>query len=140
MSNPIPQGKYVIATRHGDLIWTAGLTPRVNGVMLRPGKVSSEEADLEIYRESVAQAAANALTAAKSKLEDGEKITRILSMTCYIAADTAFTKHAKVADLASDYLYDQLGPAAACARVSIGVASLPGDAPVEIQLVAAAGK
>ena len=140
MSNPIPQGKYVIATRYGDLIWTAGLTPRVNGVMLRPGKVSSAEPSLEIYRESVAQAAANALTAAKSKLNEGEEIKQILSMTAYIAADTAFTTHAKLADMASDYLYDQLGPAAACARVSIGVASLPGDAPIEIQLVVAAGK
>lgn len=139
MSNPIPQGKYVIATRYGDLIWTAGLTPRVNGVMLRPGKVSSEEPSLEIYRESVAQAAANALTAAKSKLNEGEEIKQILSMTAYIAADTAFTKHAKLADMASDYLYDQLGAAAACARVSIGVASLPGDAPIELQLVVAVG-
>ena len=140
MSNPIPQGKYVIATRHGELIWTAGLTPRVNGVMLHPGKVSGEEDDLTCYRESVAQAAANALAAAKSKLEGGEKIVQILSMTCYIAADAGFTKHARVADMASDYLYDQLGSAAACARVSIGVASLPGDAPVELQLVVAAGK
>ncbi|HPX70119.1 MAG TPA: RidA family protein [Bacillota bacterium] len=140
MSNPIPQGKYVIASRYGDLIWTAGMTPRVDGIMLRPGKVSGDEPSLEVYRESVAQAAANALSAAKSKLHEGEQIKQILRMTAYIAANTAFTRHAELADMASDYLYNQLGPVASCARVSVGVAGLPGNAPIEIQLLVAVGK
>lgn len=140
MNNPAPQGKYVIATRWENLIWTAGLTPRINGVMQKPGKIMADAEDLSSYREIVATAAENALAAVRSKLCDGEKIAGILSMTVYIAAESSFTAHAKFADMASEYLYEKLGQASVCARVSVGVASLPGDAPLEIQLVAGVQK
>ncbi len=123
MSNPIPQGRYVIATRSGSLVWTAGVTPRVQGKMLRPGKVSSQEPSLEVYRESAVQAASNAVAAVNSRLQEGEVIKQILSMSVFIAADSAFSRHAALADMASEYLYETLG-----------------DAPMEIQLVAEVGK
>ncbi len=133
-ANPIPQGKYVPATRFGDLIFTAGMTPRKNGVLIQSGRVE-KDAPLENYKEAVRQAADNALTAARNKLEEGERIVRVLSMTVYVNAEEGFTAHAKIADFASDYLSEELGDASPMARVSIGVASLPGNAPVEIQLI-----
>ena len=55
-ANPIPQGKYVPATRFGQLIYTAGMTPRKNGVLMMEGKLG-QAANLEDYREAVVQAA-----------------------------------------------------------------------------------
>ena len=114
-ANPIPQGKYVPATRFGDLIFTAGMTPRKNGVLIQTGKVSASE-PLDSYKDAVRQAADNALTAARNQLTDGEAIARVLSMTVYVNAEDGFTAHAKVADFASDFLNEELGGASPMAR------------------------
>lgn len=137
--NPIPQGNYVPATRCGDLIFTAGMTPRKDGILLLSGKVQ-KDAILESYREAVEQAAENALTAAQNQLETGECIAQILSLNVFINAEDGFTAHAKLADLASGYLCWELGRSGVAARAAIGVATLPGNAPVEIQMVCAAVK
>ena len=65
-ANPIPQGKYVPATRFGDVIFTAGMTPRNNGVLIKTGKIGLEDA-IEDYNDAVRQAAKNALTAAEKR-------------------------------------------------------------------------
>ena len=134
--NPIPQGKYKPAVRHGSLIYTAGMTPRKDGVLLMSGKVLADVPP-ETYKEAVIQAADNALTAARNCLAPGESIAQILSLTVYVNAESGYTAHARIGDLASEYLYGQLGDAGIGPRAAIGVATLPGDAPVEIQLVAA---
>ncbi len=135
--NPVPQGKYVPATRAGNLIFTAGMTPRIDGVLQYAGKVSAAE-PLESYRDAVRIAAANALTAARNRLAEGERIAQVLSFWVYINAEQDFTAHAKLADFASDYLNEELGPAGAAARAAIGMGTLPGNAPVEVQLICAA--
>ena len=66
----------------------------------------------------------------------GEKITQILSLTVYINAAPDFTSHAKIGDLVSDYLYEKLGDAGIGARAAIGMGTLPGNAPVEVQFIA----
>ena len=138
-ANPIPQGKYVPATRFDDLIVTAGMTPRKNGQLIQTGRVL-KDALLEDYKDAVRQAAENALTAARNQLAEDERIVRVLSMTVYVNAEDGFTSHAKIADFASDYLNEELGAASPMARVSIGVATLPGNAPVEIQLMCGVGR
>ena len=138
-ANPIPQGKYVPATRFGDLIVTAGMTPRKNGQLIQTGRVL-KDAPLEDYKDAIRQAAENALTAARNQLAEDERIVRVLSMTVYVNAEDGFTSHAKIADFASDYLNEELGDASPMARVSIGVATLPGNAPVEIQLMCGIGR
>lgn len=132
---PIPQGDYLPAKRHGDLIYTSGMTPRRDGVLLFHGPVR-KDAPLDDYREAVLLACGNALTAAKALLSGDEKIVGILSMTVYVAAEPGYEAHSKLADFASAYLRETLGPQAIGARAAIGVATLPGNAPVEIQLVA----
>lgn len=133
-SNPIPQGKYVPATRFENRIYTAGMTPRKDGTLIKTGKVSLTDA-IESYREAVRQAAKNALTAATNKLNADEQITHVLSMNVYVYAEEGFKSHAQLADIASEYMYEQIGEAGIGSRAAIGVASLPGNAPVEIQLV-----
>lgn len=136
--SPKPQGRYLPATRDGNLVFTAGMTPREDGVLILQGKVRADE-PLETYRPAVELAAANALRAARDVLAAGERIARIINMTVYVAAQEPFEAHAKIADFASGYLYDTLGQPGIGSRAAIGVQSLPGNAPVEIALVASVG-
>jgi enamine deaminase RidA (YjgF/YER057c/UK114 family) len=135
-NNPIPQGNYAPASRFGNIIYTAGMTPRKNGVLIQSGKVLTAES-VSTYKEAVRQAAANALTAAINTLEEQERLEQILTLTVYVNAEESFQTHANLADFASEYLFEKLGSKGIGSRAAIGVASLPGNAPVEIQLVAA---
>ena len=120
-ANPIPQGKYVPATRFGN--------------MMKTGKIKATD-EIADYKEAVVQAAKNALTAAKNKLENGEKIAQIMQITVYVNSETDFTKQPKIADFASEYFCEELGESGVGSRAAVGVAVLPGDAPVEISIIA----
>lgn len=133
-ANPIPQGKYVPATRGGNIIYTAGMTPRNNGVLIFTGKVKTDE-PIETYRDAVRQATSNALTAASNILKENERIDRVLTLSVYVNAEDNFTSHSKLADFASELLFEEIGEAGISSRAAIGVSSLPGNAPVEVQMV-----
>ena len=81
-----------------------------------------------------------ALTAARNKLEEGERIDRILLITVYVNAEEGYATQAKIADHASEYFCEELGEAGIGSRAAVGVASLPGNAPVEISIICAVGK
>ncbi|HLR68370.1 MAG TPA: RidA family protein [Virgibacillus sp.] len=132
--NPTPQGKYVAATRFGNIIYTAGMTPRKNGVLIQSGKVCSTE-PIARYKEAVIQAVTNAYTAAINMLTEEEEVKQVLSLTVYVNADEPFHAHSSIADIASEYLFETLGTAGIGSRAAIGVATLPGNAPIEIQLI-----
>ncbi len=134
-NTPIPQGKYVPATRFGNIIYTAGMTPRKNGVLIQIGKVQTGES-ITNYKAAVRQAVANAITAAKDTLVEDERLAQVLSLTVYVNADETFQMHSSLADFASEYLFEKLGSKGIGCRAAIGVPSLPGNAPVEIQLIA----
>ena len=70
------------------------------------------------------------------QLED-EIIADILSLNVYINSESNFKQHSKLADFASEYLFKELGEIGIASRTSVGVISLPGNAPVEIQIIAA---
>lgn len=133
-ANPIPQGKYVPATRSGNFIYTAGMTPRKNGVLILSGKIKTEE-PIEIYRDAVRQATYNCLNAARNMLNENERLERVLSLSVYINAEENFINHSKLADFASEVLFQEIGETGIGSRAAIGVYSLPGDAPIEIQMI-----
>lgn len=134
--SPPPQGLYRAASRHGGLIFTAGMTPRRDGVLQATGPVGAA-ADPARYRDAVVLAAGNALAAARACLAEGERLAAIVSLTVYIAAEPGFTAHSQLADFASEFLRGELGEAGIGSRAAVGVATLPGNAPVEVQLIAA---
>ncbi|NLY20586.1 MAG: RidA family protein [Tissierellia bacterium] len=133
-SNPIPQGKYVPANRVNNLIFTSGMTPRDNGILLREGPIMISD-DISVIKPSVELATKNALTAAKNVLNEDEKIEKIVNLTVYLNCEDGFTKHASIGDIASNFLYEELGEKGSCARTTVGVHTLPSNAPVEIQLI-----
>lgn len=139
LNKPVPQGNYKPASRFKNIISTAGMTPRKNGELIQSGRILHTES-IESYREAILQAIDNAYSAAMALVSDDEVVKQVLSMTVYVNADDDFTSHSKVADIGSDYLFNNLGEAGIGSRAAIGVKSLPGNAPVEIQLVIGVGK
>ena len=134
---PVPQGKYVPAIRNENVIYTSGMTPRLLGELLYSGKMRVES-NIETYRDAVELATLNAFEAAQSCLKYGEVISKILQMSIFLNTEDDFTQHSKIADFASEILTDFLGINNVGTRVTIGVASLPSNAPVEITLVCSA--
>ena len=135
-SAPTPQGRYIPATVHGGLAYSAGMTPRVDGVLVARGTVGGD-IPIEHAAELAGLAATNAVAAIAAAVGGAHNIVRCLRLTVYIAAAAGFTGHSAVADGASMALHDRLGERGTAARSAIGVAGLPGGAPIEVELTAA---
>ncbi len=135
IEQPIPQGKYLSAVRHSDLVYTSGMTPRKAGSLIYSGKIKILD-PIESHKDAVRLATLNALTASRSCLVQGERISLILQLNVFLNAEQGFTEHAKIADYASDLLIENLGNSCIGTRAAIGVASLPSNATVEITLIA----
>lgn len=136
---PVPQGNYRPATRFGDFVFTSGMTPRVNGELRFTGTVRAAE-PVESWKEAVVLACRNALTAALGMLQPNEHVAGVPSLTVFIVAEAGFIRHSRLADFASDFLRAELGECGIGSRAAVGVATLPGNAPVEIQLTLAAAR
>lgn len=134
IEQPIPQGKYLPAVRHAELIFTSGMTPRKAGKLIFSGRIRVADS-IESHRDAVRLATINALNAARNLLNEGEKISVILQLSVFLNAEAEFTAHAKVADFASDVLMENLGSDCIGSRAAVGVSSLPSNAPVEIAIV-----
>jgi enamine deaminase RidA (YjgF/YER057c/UK114 family) len=123
----------------GDRVWTSGQLPFVDGKLLATGKVG-QGAGL-VTPEQAAQlarvCALNALAAVRSVIGDLDRVARIVKLVGFVSSDPAFTGQPGVVNGASQLLAEVLGDAGVHARSAVGVASLPLDAPVEIELVAA---
>ncbi|MBN2523564.1 MAG: RidA family protein [Bacteroidales bacterium] len=100
IEQPIPQGKYLPAVRHADLIYTSGMTPRKAGNLLFSGKIRVVDS-IDSHRDAVRLATMNALTAAQTRLNEGEKISLILQLNVFLNAEDKFLTHAKIADFSS---------------------------------------
>lgn len=131
---PVAQGHYQPVSVHEGIAYTAGMTPRRDGKLVVTGRVGAD-LDPERAREAAALATANALAALAAAAGGLDRVERVLAMTVWIAATADFTGHTAVADGGSQLLADMLGGPPA-ARAAVGVASLPGGAPVEVALVA----
>lgn len=132
---PVPQGTYRPAVRHGDLIFSSGMTPRRGGVLIHTGRMRATD-PVESHQDAVELATLNALTAVQGCLAEGERIAVVVQLTVFLNTEPEFRTHSKVADFASATLIAQLGPECIGSRAAIGVASLPAEAPVEITIVA----
>ena len=138
-SQPVPQGTYRPATRHGDLIFSSGMTPRRGGVLIHAGRMRAAD-PVDGHQDAVVLATLNALTAVQGCLAEGERIAVVVQLTVFLNSEPEFSAHSKVADFASATLIAQLGPDCIGSRAAIGVGSLPAEAPVEITIVASVAR
>jgi enamine deaminase RidA (YjgF/YER057c/UK114 family) len=133
-----PLAAYVPAVRFEDLVYTAGQLPLVNGALRAKGKVGAE-VSIDDAVDCAQIAALNGLAAAADLAGELDAITRILKMTVYVASAPGFTDQPLIANGASQLLGDIFGHAGRHSRSAVGVAVLPLDAPVELELVVSVG-
>lgn len=134
-----PVAAYVPAVVQGDLVFTAGQLPMVSGALPATGKVGDGHglvpaADAKEYARI---SALNALAAVKSVIGSLDRITSIVKVTGFVASHPDFTGQPAVINGASEVLGQIFGDIGAHARSAVGVAVLPLDAPVEIELIVA---
>jgi enamine deaminase RidA (YjgF/YER057c/UK114 family) len=132
-----PAGVYVPAGRGGTSVWTAGQLPFVDGVLPVTGKVGDGEGLVAPTRarELAATSVLNALAAAASVLGSLDDVVRVVKVTGFVASDPAFSGQPGVLNGASELLGEIFGDAGVHARSAVGVAVLPLDSPVEVELV-----
>jgi enamine deaminase RidA (YjgF/YER057c/UK114 family) len=133
-----PLAAYVPAVRFADLVYTAGQLPLVDGTVQAAGKVGAEVSVDDAIR-CAEIAALNGLAAVADLTGDLDVITRIVRVTVYVASTPGFTEQPRIANGASRLLGDIFGDAGRHARSAVGVAVLPLDAPVEVELVVGVG-
>ncbi|MEW2412594.1 RidA family protein [Streptomyces sp. NPDC046866] len=128
-----PLAAYQPAVRSGAYVFTAGQLPMVKGSLPVTGKVGAE-VSAEQAKELAATCALNALAAVKSVVGDLDRIARIVKVVGFVASAPDFTGQPGVLNGASELLGEVLGDKGVHARSAVGVAVLPLDAPVEVEL------
>ncbi len=129
-----PLAAYAPTARSGSLVFTAGQLPAVDGAMLATGKLGAGVSEEQGYA-CARQCALNALAAVKAEIGDLASVTRVVKVTVFVASTPDFTAQPKVANGASELLGAVFGDAGKHARSAVGVASLPLDVPVEVELI-----
>ncbi|MDH2426711.1 RidA family protein [Sphaerisporangium sp. TRM90804] len=130
-----PLAAYVPALRTGNLVYTSGQIPFVDGKLEVTGKVGGE-VDPDQAKELARVCGLNALAAVAAAAGGLSQIVRIVKVVGFVASVPTFTGQAQVINGASELLGDVLGDAGRHARSAIGVPVLPMDAPVEVELIA----
>lgn len=128
-----PLASYIPAIQVGNRVWTSGQLPVVGGELPAAGKVGAE-VSLEKAQELARTAALNAL-AAIDGLVGLDRVTRVVKVVGFVASAPSFTDQAAVINGASNFLGEVFGDAGVHARSAVGVAVLPKDSPVEIEVI-----
>lgn len=134
-----PVAAYVPAVQHGDMVFTSGQLPFVDGALPATGKVG-EGAGLvspDQAKKLAELCALNAIAAVKSVVGDLEKVARVVKVVGFVASDPAFTGQPGVINGASELLGTAFGDAGVHVRSAVGVATLPMDTPVEVEITVA---
>ncbi len=132
-----PAGVYVPAVVHGDLAYTSGQLPVVDGKLPATGKVGDGDglvpaADAKGYAR---QCALNAIAAAAAAVGGVDRLAGVVKVTGFVASVPEFTAQPGVINGASELLGDVFGDAGRHARSAVGVPVLPLDSPVEVEVV-----
>ena len=128
-----PVAAYVPAAKVGNQVWTSGQLPFVDGALPATGKVGAEVSEEEAYG-FARTAVLNALAAVHAEV-GLENVVRVLKVVGYVASAPDFYGQPAVINGASELIGEIFGESGAHVRSAVGVAVLPLDAPVEVELV-----
>ncbi|MDT7572813.1 MAG: hypothetical protein QOE05_2987 [Actinomycetota bacterium] len=128
-----PVADYVPALRNGSLVWTSGQLPMVAGSLVATGLVGSD-VTAEAAKELAQTCALNALAAVGS-VADLDSVVRVVKVVGFVASAPGFYGQPGVVNGASELLGNVFGDAGKHARSAVGVAALPLNAPVELEIV-----
>ncbi|MCX9191340.1 LysR family transcriptional regulator [Carbonactinospora thermoautotrophica] len=129
-----PVAAYVPAVRTGNHVYTSGQLPFVDGRLPKTGKVGAE-VTAEEAKELAQQCALNAIAAVKAEIGDLSAVRRVVKVVGFVASAPGFTGQPAVVNGASELLGKVFGDAGSHARSAVGVAALPLDAPVEVEMI-----
>ncbi|MDD9153961.1 RidA family protein [Plantibacter flavus] len=132
-----PVAAYIPAVVSGEHVFTSGQLPMTDGKLPATGKVGEDDglvspADAKTYARTCAL---NALAAVESQIGSLDRVTRIVKVVGFVASDPAFTGQPGVINGASEVLGEIFGDLGVHARSAVGVAVLPLDSPVEVELI-----
>jgi enamine deaminase RidA (YjgF/YER057c/UK114 family) len=130
-----PLASYVPAARSGSYVYTSGQLPIVKGELVASGKVGAE-IDPERAAELARICVLNAIAAVRAEVGELSRVRRIVKVVGFVASAPDFYGQPQVVNGASDLLGEVFGEAGTHARSAVGVAVLPRDAPVEVELIA----
>ena len=135
----MPVAAYLPAVRYGNHIFTSGQLPMVSGALVQTGKVGDGHGLVPAAdAKKLAQICAlNAIAAVKALIGDLDKVTRVVKVVGFVSSDPSFTGQPGVINGASELLGTAFGEAGVHARSAVGVAVLPLDAPVEVEIIVA---
>ena len=128
-----PLAAYIPAVRTGNLVYTSGQLPLESGELIHTGKVGSEVSP-EQAKAAARICALNALAAIEA-LAGIDAVSRVVKLVGFVSSAPGFTGQPGVVNGASEVLGEIFGDAGAHARSAVGVAELPLNAPVEVELI-----
>lgn len=131
-----PSFQYVPVTIHNGVAYVSGQMPKVDGEIRTFGKVGAE-VSIEEAQESARICILQGLACLVDAIGSSDRIQQVLKINGYIASAPGFNMQPKVLDAASYLLVEALGDAGRHARAAVGVAELPRNAPVEIEMTVA---
>jgi len=129
-----PLAAYVPAVQVGELIYSSGQLPTVAGHLIATGKVGAD-LTLEEGSECARVAALNAVAAVAAVAGDIDAVSEVIKVAVFVASAPQFTSQPQVANGASQLVGDIFGAGGRHVRSAVGVAVLPQDAPVEVELI-----
>jgi len=131
---PVPLAAYVPAARSGSLVFTAGQLPFVEGKLALTGIVGAG-VEPDDAKAMARICALNAVAAVKAEIGELSRVVRVVKVVGFVASTADFGGHPAVVNGASEFLGEVFGDAGIHARSAVGVASLPMNAPVEVEII-----
>ncbi|MDH2907181.1 MAG: RidA family protein [Candidatus Nitrosotalea sp.] len=132
---PKPAGSYIPVVRTGNLIFVSGQIPMKDGQVQFKGQVPTS-ISIEDAQKAAKLCITNVLAQLKAEIGTLDKITRIVRVSGFVNSSPEFYEHPKIINSASDLLFEIFGEKGKHTRIAVGVASLPLNSAVEIDLVA----
>ncbi len=131
---PNPAGSYIPVVKTGNLAFVSGQIPMKNGKVVFEGKVPQKQS-VDSAKEAAKICIINGLAQLKANLGSLDKITKFVRISGFVNSEPDFTEQPKVINAASDLLVEVFGDMAKHSRIAVGVASLPLNSTVEIDMV-----
>jgi enamine deaminase RidA (YjgF/YER057c/UK114 family) len=131
---PKPVAAYIPAKQTGNLVFTAGQLPVVNGELITKGLLG-QDVEIEDAKNAARICTLNALAAIKGVIGDLDRIKQVVRVVGYVASIPTFTQQPAIVNGASELLLEIFGEKGKHARSAVGMAVLPLNASVEIELM-----
>ena len=131
---PSPAGSYIPVVTTGNLAFVSGQIPMKEGKVVFEGKVP-ENQSVDSARDAAKICIINGLAQLKANLGSLDKIIKFVRISGFVNSSPDFTEQPKVINAASDLLVEIFGDMAKHSRIAVGVASLPLNSTVEIDMV-----